>query len=56
LIVTGFNLKQFDITLSEVPAQQLEKHTTWDCGTTYREDAEHGPQNPIIGIVSPCVV
>ncbi|KAL2143613.1 hypothetical protein VTI28DRAFT_10198 [Corynascus sepedonium] len=51
LIATGFDLKQFDITLTGESDYRVVKHSAWDCQTVYREDAEHGSQNPIADIV-----
>lgn len=49
LIATGFNLKQFHVTLTGESQHHIDKHSAWDCRTVYREDAEHGSQNPIAG-------
>ncbi|KAH6856303.1 gpi-anchor transamidase-like protein [Chaetomium sp. MPI-CAGE-AT-0009] len=51
LIATGFDLKQFEVKLLGGPSHQTEKHSVWDCGTVYRENAEHASQNPIADLV-----
>ncbi|KAK3905633.1 hypothetical protein C8A05DRAFT_41435 [Staphylotrichum tortipilum] len=51
LIATGFDLKQFVVTLSGGVNQPTKKHSPWDCGTVYRNDAENGSQNPIADLV-----
>ncbi|KAK4103406.1 hypothetical protein N658DRAFT_493890 [Parathielavia hyrcaniae] len=51
LIAAGFDLKQFNVVLSEFPSHRQEKHSPWDCGTVYREGADQGSQNPIVDLV-----
>lgn len=49
VIGTPFDVKPFQVSLSDPPKKPEEPHYTWECSTTYSNDKENTSTNPITG-------
>jgi hypothetical protein len=47
--VTGLHAVPFELALTGGTVWSQEKHTTWDCGTTYVKPHQQQCLNPIVG-------
>lgn len=50
VIGTPFDVKPFQVSLSDPPKEPGEAHYTWECSTTYPKEEENISKNPITGM------
>ena len=49
VIGTPYEVKPFQVSLTEDPRAPLDPHYAWDCSTTYANGSEGVSTNPITG-------
>jgi hypothetical protein len=49
VIGTPYEVKPFQVSLTDEPRAPAEAHYTWECSTTYARDNEGLSTNPITG-------